>query len=370
MSKAPGDVAKAFLDALPTLDFNKLVGDARREFGIVVLGDPEPARQLIRLLRGTGAVPADAKLALWVHDDARPAPLPAGKTELVVVLPVTEPYLARAKEAFSGIAQLPVLIHDAERPGGLVNPITLKALDDDQFLTVLVPALLDRLWDRKLALGRALPATRERIASRMLHKAARDLRVVLGSVAGAGSERSGAPTSATAQLLLHQAVLVVGLAAIYGVSLEDKGQIFRQVAPKLAPTMLLDGAEAGITRLAAAAGNGHPRFGKLYGPMTAYVARPVLSASSTLLAGLVARRVFRGTALPGRWSAALARSRELGKRAVSGVGSGLVAVSGALGNVRPGSAEPAARGGGEMAEEPRAAAESGSAADEGSPRDR
>jgi len=358
MSKAPGDVAKAFLDALPTLDFNKLVGEARREFGIVVLGDPEPARQLIRVLRGTNAIPADVKLALWVHDSAQPAPLPAGKTELVVVLPASEPRLAEAKKAFSGIAQLPVLLRDAERPGGVVNPITLKALDDDQFLTVLLPALLDRLWDRRLALGRALPAARERIARRMMSKAARDLKVVLGSVAGAGSERSGAPTPATAQLLLHQAVLVVGLAAIYGVSLEDKGQIFRQVAPKLAPTLLLDGAEAGITRLAAAAGNGNARFGKLYGPMTAYVARPVLSAGSTLVAGVVARRVFRGTALPGRWSAALARSRDLGKQAVSGVGNGLVAVSGALGSVRAGSDEPGPDAGSETAQEPQAAAES------------
>ena len=76
-----------------------------------------------------------------------------------------------------------------------------------------------------------MPATREQIARRMILKAARDMRVVLGSVAGAGSGRTGVPTAATAQLLLHQATLVVGLAAVYGESLDDKAYIFRRVAP-------------------------------------------------------------------------------------------------------------------------------------------
>src|SRR6185437_2669024 len=147
----------------------------------------------------------------------------------------------------------------------------------DAFESVIVPELVERLWERRLPIGRALPATRERISTRMISKAARDMRVILGSVAGAGSGRSGIPTPATAQLLLHQASLVVGLAAVYGISLEDKGYIFRQVAPKLSTTFLLDGAEAGLTRLADAAGKGNDKLGKLYGPMTAYVARPTLS---------------------------------------------------------------------------------------------
>ncbi|HEY8282937.1 MAG TPA: hypothetical protein VIJ28_00985 [Chloroflexota bacterium] len=354
MSKAPGDVAKAFLDALPTLDFNKLVGEARREVGIAVVGSPEATQQLIQLLRGSGAIPADVKLALWAHDPGTKAPLPVGKTEMVIVLPASEAHLAQAKEAFPGVAQLPILVGEEDRPGGVVNPVVLKVLDADQFRGVLLPALLTRLWDRRLALGRALPGMREQIAGRMMSKAARDLKVVLGSVAGAGSERSGVPTPATAQLLLHQAVLVVGLAAVYGISLDDKAQIFRQVASKLTPTVLLDGVEAGLTRLAAAAGK-KSKFGKLYGPLTAYVARPTLSAGSTLLAGVVARRVFRGTAAPGRLSVALARTRSLGKKALSNAGQGLDAVSGALGSNQGGADHPA------PSENARAAAEDGSA---------
>ena len=343
MSKAPGDVAKAFLDALPTLDFNKLVGEARREFGIVVVGDPESAQRLIHFLRGSVAIPADVKLAFWVHEPERKAPVPVGKTELVIVLPASEAHLTQARDTFPGVAQLPVLIGEEEKPGAVVNPIRLKELDDDQFQRVLVPALLDRLWDRRLALGRALPTTREHIAGRMMSKATRDLKVVLGSVAGAGSERTGVPTPATAQLLLHQAVLVVGLAAVYGISLDDKNQIFRQIAPKLAPTVLLDGIEAGLTRLAAAAGKDN-KYSKLYGPMTAYVVRPTLSAGSTLLAGSVARRVFRGTAVPGRLAAAVARTRSLGKKALANAGQGVEAVSGALRSTQSSEAEnPAGR---------------------------
>jgi len=330
MSTAPGAVAKAFLDALPNLDYNKLVAEARRAFGIVIVGDEAAAQALIMFLRTSTAIPADAKVELWYHKPGTASPIAAAKTELAIILPVTEANLALAKETFPAVQPLPVVLQDSEAPGGLPKPVTVNALDEDAYETVIVPELVERLWDRRLPVGRALPATRERIATRMITKAARDMRVILGSVAGAGSGRSGIPTPATAQLLLHQASLVVGLAAVYGISLEDKGYIFRQVAPKLTPTFLLDGAEAGLTRLAEAAGKGNDKLGKLYGPMTAYVARPTLSAGSTLLAGVVARRVFRGRPVQGALRRAVSRTRILGKQAASEAGQGAVLVAGAV----------------------------------------
>jgi hypothetical protein len=347
MSTAPGAVAKAFLDALPNLDYNKLVGEARRQFGIVVIGDGEAAQQLIALLRGSGPVPSDVKLELWHHRPGNPPPIPVGKTELAIILPVSEAHLAQAKETFPSVQPLPVVIEGGDAPGGLPRPVMVKTLDEDAFHTVIMPELIERLWERRLPIGRGLPATREHISGRMITKAARDMRVVLGSVAGAGSGRTGVPTAATAQLLLHQATLVVGLAAVYGESLDDKGQIFRRVAPKLAPTFLLDGAEAGLTRLADAAGKGNDKLGKLYGPMTAYVARPTLSAGSTLLAGLVARRTFRGSAVPGPLGRVVSRTRSLGKQAATEAGQGAVIAIGAIASRfrRPGSTEPATQQG-------------------------
>lgn len=343
MSTAPGTVAKAFLDALPSLDYNKLIGEARRQFGIVVIGDGEAARRLIALLRGSGPIPADAKLELWHHQPGSPPPIPVGKTELAIILPVNEAHLAQAKETFPAVQPLPIVLEGSEAPGGLPRPITVKSLDEEIFRAVIIPEVIDRLWERRLAIGRAMPATREQIARRMILKAARDMRVVLGSVAGAGSGRTGVPTAATAQLLLHQATLVVGLAAVYGESLDDKAYIFRRVAPKLAPTFLLDGAEAGLTRLADAAGKGNDKLGKLYGPMTAYVARPTLSAGSTLLAGLVARRIFRGSALPSPFGRVVARARTLGMHAAAEAEQGAVIAVGAIAGRfrRPEGTEPA-----------------------------
>ncbi len=330
MSTAPGAVAKAFLDALPNLDYNKLVAEARRPFGIVVVGDDAPAQALITYLRTSTAIPADAKVELWRHVPGTPPPIAVGKTELAIILPVTEANLNLAKETFPAVQPLPVVLQDDEAPGGLPRPVTVKALDEAAFESVIMPELIERLWDRRLPIGRALPATRERISGRMIGKAARDMKVVLGSVAGAGSGRSGIPTPATAQLLLHQASLVVGIAAVYGISLEDKGYIFRQVAPKLTPTFLLDVAEAGLTRLADAAGKGNDKLGKLYGPMTAYVARPTLSAGSTLLAGVVARRVFRGKPVHGAIRRAVSRTRSLGTQAASDAGQGMALAAGAV----------------------------------------
>ena len=330
MSNTPGAVAKALLDALPTLDYNKLVSEARRAFGIVVVGEQEQADVLLQLLRSTDAVPRDSKLAVWRFSQDTNPPIALGKTELAIVIPATEEQLKRARESFSGVPVLPVELEGF--PSGEVNEqtVTLSALDADQVRTKLVPELVDRLWERRLALGRTLPATRDRIALRMIQEAVRNVKVLLGSVAGAAAGRNGAPTPATAQLVMHQALLIVSIAAVYGASLEDRRAIFSRVAPSMAPTLLLDGAEAALSRLATAVGKEH-RFGKLYGPAAAYVVRPTLSASSTLIAGLVARRVFRGRPSDqSRLARAAARTRALGKRVAGGAGQGVGLATGAL----------------------------------------
>src|SRR5690349_5417323 len=112
MSNAPGVVAKAFLDALPSLDFNKIVGEARREFGIAFVGDQQVVEQILQHLRGPGEVPSDVKLALWRHVPGEGGPLPVGKTEMVIVAPATEEYLRTARDAFAGVSVLPIVFPD------------------------------------------------------------------------------------------------------------------------------------------------------------------------------------------------------------------------------------------------------------------
>src|SRR5260370_9976210 len=161
MSNAPGAVAKAFLDALPSLDYNKLVSEARRNFGIVVLGDEGPADELLRLLRGSGELPRDVKLAVWRHTPGTPPPIALGKTELALIVPATEDYHAQARESFAGVPTLSILLEGGKAPEGVTNAITLSALDADQVRASLVPELVDRLWDRRLAPDPAFPATRD-----------------------------------------------------------------------------------------------------------------------------------------------------------------------------------------------------------------
>jgi hypothetical protein len=216
----------------------------------------------------------------------------------------------------------------------------LSALDTEQVRKTLAPALVERLWERRLALGRALPATRDRIAWLLIRQAVRDPKFVLGAVASAGGGRSGAPTPATATLLIQQAALIASMAAIYGYSLDDRRAVYARVAPNLAPTLVLDSAEALASRLAADFGKKRP-FEKLYGPAAAYVVRPTLSVGSTVLAGLIARRVFRGD--PERPSLP-ARARALGSKAAAGLGQSAAAFGVLAARVRE--KEPA------LAEEP------------------
>src|SRR5665213_799617 len=161
MSTAPGTVAKAFLDALPNLDYTKLVAEARRPFGIVIVGDGQAAQALITFLRSSAAVPADAKLELWHHQPGTPPPIAVAKTELTIILPVTEAHLNLAKETFPAVQPLPVVLDGDEVPGGLTKPVSVKALDEDAFERIILPELIERLWERRLPVGRALPATRE-----------------------------------------------------------------------------------------------------------------------------------------------------------------------------------------------------------------
>lgn len=327
MGTAPGDVAKAFLDSLPTLDHKKLLEEARRVFGIVIIGDERSATDLLALLRERGDVPDDAKAAIWRHAPGVTPPVPLGKTELALVLPATDEYLKQARESFGGVPVLPIVIGDAVAPAEAQSLVHMAALDAEQVRKELVPRLVDRLWERRLALGRAIPAARDRIAWLLIQRAVRDVKVLLGSVAGAGTGRSGVPTPATAQVLVHQAALIMAIGAVYGADIEDKAALLRRVTPNLTPSLVLDIAEARVTWLAELlAGDKHK---KLYGTAAAVITRPTLTASSTLLAGLAARRVFRGSAheeSPLVRAAAMARAA--GRRAAVGIGSGAAAAAG------------------------------------------
>jgi hypothetical protein len=318
MSDAPGTVAKAFLDALPSLDYGKLVAGARKTLTLVIVGDAATVEALRALLLAGGEVPADSRLQLLSYVPGQAKPAEAGKPELVVVVPGTEEVTAQAREAYPGVHLLRLLLDGDMDAANNREVVHLPDLEEASVGDRLVPVLVDVLWEQRLAAGRGLPALRGRLTWRLIQTAARDLKVLLGSVAGAGAGRTGAPTAATAQLLMHQATLIVSIAAVSGAQLEDRTAVFKHVAPTLLPTLLLDGAEAVISRLAA--GDTGRRHGTIYGQLSAYTARPALSVSSTFLAGMTARRAFHVTG-PSRSIATTARS--LGKSVRAGAAQGL-----------------------------------------------
>lgn len=336
----PGDVAKALRDALPSLDQKKLLEQARKSMGVVVVGEEAPAAELIRLLRLGGEIPADSKLALWWFVAGGKPPLGMGKNELVLVIPATEEYLKQAHEHFANIPILPIVLGDATPLAPQSKPVRIGSIDADEVRKHLVPELVERTWEWRLAVGRALPAVRDHLSWVLAERATRNWGLLLGSVAGAGTGRNGAPTPATVQLLAHQAALIVSIAAIYGQDLEDRRALISRVVPHITPTLMLDLAEAGISSLAKGAAEG--KRGDLYAMAAVAVARPALTASSTLLVGLAARRVFRpadpararpegasdqGASIVGR---AARRSRDLGRRAAGGAGQGAAALGDAI----------------------------------------
>jgi len=333
----PGDVAKALRDALPSLDQKKLLEQTRKNMGVVVVGEEAPVAELIRLLRLGGEIPADSKLVLWWFVAGGKPPLGMGKNELVLVIPATEEYLKQAHEHFANIPILPIVLGDATPLASQPKPVRLGSIDADEVRKHVVPELVERTWEWRLAVGRALPAVRDHLSWVLAERATRNWGLLLGSVAGAGTGRNGAPTPATVQLLAHQAALIVSIAAIYGQDLEDRRALISRVVPHITPTLMLDLAEAGISSLAKGAAEG--KRGDLYAMVAVAVARPALTASSTLLVGLAARRVFRptreqleGASEPGASMVrrAARRTRALGRRAAVGTGQGAEALGDAV----------------------------------------
>jgi uncharacterized protein (DUF697 family) len=329
MASPASDVARALIDALPQLDHKRIVEDSRRQVGIVIIGDEQPAQQLLEIMH-SDQVPQDVRLVLWRHDAGSAAPLPANKTELAIVVPATEPTVRAARQAFSGVPLLGVQLSEAPTSQEVFALVRLPSLDADAVRTLLIPPLVDRLWERRLALGRGMPIARDRISRLLIARAVKDVKVLLGSVAGAAGGRNGVPTPATAQLLVHQAALIVRLGAVYGLDIEDKVALIQRVVPHLSPTLLLDVAESQVSRLARLAGKDE-RHRQLYGTAAAVVTRPALSASSTLLAGFAARRVFRGAVEGPPLAARVAqRARSLSRRTMEGAGRGVMTLAGAV----------------------------------------
>ena len=336
-----GDVAKALRDALPGLDQKKLLEQARKHMGIVVVGEEASAAELIRLLCQGGEIPSDSRLMLWRFVPGSKPPLGAGKSELVIVIPATEEYLRQAHEHFANIPILPIVLGDGKPLASQPKPVHLAAVDAAEVRKHLVPELVERTWEWRLAAGRALPAVRDHLSWVLAERATRNWGLLLGSVAGAGAGRNGAPTPATVQLLAHQAALIVSIAAIYGQDLEDRRALISRVVPHITPTLMLDLAEAGISSLAKGAAEG--KRGDLYAMAAVAVARPALTASSTLLVGLAARRVFRPATSASEGSEAAAkpdgsavvrvarRTRDIGRRAADGAGEGASALGSAVG---------------------------------------
>lgn len=337
MSAAP-DVAKALNDALPSLDFKKLVEDARRHWNLAVVGEADPSTELLRLLRGDVAPPTDVRFTLWYHGPDGKKLEHIGKTELVIVVGATEAAIRFAREQFKDVPQLPLLLGEQEAPELGVEGVRVPAVDERSVEKTIIPALVDRLWERRVPLGRALPPARDRIARVLIQRALTNPRSVLGWVAGSGSGRNGTPTPATAALLVQQAALIVALGAIYGESLESQRALIARVVPYLTPTLTLDLAEAWVSGIVKNIPDKSPfkTYEKIAALGLAVLTRSSFSATSTLLAGTTARRVFRGKPRKeeggdaGAIRQAAVRTRDLGKRALAGAGQSVTSAAGSL----------------------------------------
>ena len=337
MSAAP-DVAKALSDALPSLDFKKLVEDARRHWNVVVVGEAEPAAELLRLLRGDVAPPTDVHLTLWYHGPDGKKQEHIGKTELVIVVGATEASIRFAREQFKDVPQLPLLLGEQETPDLGPEAVRVPAIDEHSVQKTIIPAMVEHLWERRVPLGRALPPARDRIARVLIQRALTNPRSVLSWVAGSASGRNGTPTPATAALLVQQAALIVAMGAIYGESLESQRALIARVVPYLTPTLTLDLAEAWVSGIVKNIPDKSPfkTYEKIAALGLAVLTRSSFSATSTLLAGTTARRVFRGKPRTEAGDAgnpilqAAARSRDLGKRALAGTGQGVTTAAHSL----------------------------------------
>ena len=226
-----------FVDVLRQVRTDEIVAEAEQHFEISVVGAPGAGKSTLINRLGAGAFGAPAEpfsLRRLVELDT---PLSAGQlqsayqSDLVLwVQDVTAPYvdevvglLRSHAPAFVYVANKADLLINAN-PASLEAAVALSAISTDS-MRQLLPAVLDAVPHLHLALGRRFGVFRTAVVEREILRVARvNAEVAIVSAIPQASLILG-PASAVADTLLltkNQAMLLLRLAALYGLSLDRR----------------------------------------------------------------------------------------------------------------------------------------------------
>jgi uncharacterized protein (DUF697 family) len=228
-----------FVDVLRQVRTDEIAGEAEQHFEIAIAGAPGAGKStLIRRLtaRGWDQVIEPFSMRRLLELDA---PLPptavqrAYAADLVIWLQdVTAPYIDDTCAQLRAQAQ--AFLNVGNKADLLVEPspaargaVLISAESSESVRRELVPAVLEAVPHLSLALGRTFAAFRPAVAEREIQRVARvNAEVAVVSAIPQASLILG-PVSAVADTLVltkNQAVLLLRLAALYGLSL-DRGRL-------------------------------------------------------------------------------------------------------------------------------------------------
>ncbi|MFI5265775.1 MAG: hypothetical protein ACHQ7M_00195 [Chloroflexota bacterium] len=226
-----------FVDVLRQVRTDEIAAEADQHFEISVVGPPDAGKTTLinRLGLGSfGALAEPFSLRRLVELDAplSPAQLQAAyQSDLVLWLQdVTAPYL---DDSFGLLrSHAPAFLHVGNKADLLLNPnpatdgaVLVSALSTDSVRHQLAPAILDAVPHLGLALGRRFGIFRQAVADREIMRVARvNAEVAVVSAIPQASLILG-PVSAVADTFLltkNQAMLLLRLAALYGLSLDKR----------------------------------------------------------------------------------------------------------------------------------------------------
>ncbi|HLQ33251.1 MAG TPA: hypothetical protein VK457_11225 [Chloroflexota bacterium] len=242
-----------FVEVLRQVRTDEIAAEAEQHFEIAVVGAPGAGKTtLIRsLASGTfGGLlePFGIRRLLELEAPLSPAALQtAYQADLVLWLQdVTDPYLDDSFGLLRGHAPAFLSVgNKADLLAGIQNSefriqnsveetagaVLISAASSENVRQELVPAVLQRVPDLALALGRTFASFRPAVAEREIQRVARvNAEVAVVSAIPQASLILG-PVSAVADTLLltkNQAILLLRLATLYGLSL-DRGRLLELV---------------------------------------------------------------------------------------------------------------------------------------------
>jgi uncharacterized protein (DUF697 family) len=223
-----------FVDVIRQVRTDEIAAEADQHFEIAIAGAPDAGKStLIQRLAGYDSGLDPFRLRRLVELDAplsSAAIQAAYQADVVVWLQdVTAPY---ADDALSLLqANAPAFLNVGNKADLLVNPdpvidgaILISALSTESVRTHLAPAIVQAAPHLALSLGRTFPVMRQAVAEREILRVARvNAEIAVVSAVPQASLLLG-PVSAVADTLLltkNQAMLLLRLAAMYGLSLDQ-----------------------------------------------------------------------------------------------------------------------------------------------------